>query len=83
MSHLFQVGVGSGGMAVLDAVAKLPALETFSISGAALTDEGIQKLAAVKTLKAVKLGKMKGVTADGIAKLRAARPDMVVESPGL
>jgi len=69
--------------AALDAVAKMPALETFSIAGAKLTDEGIQKLAAVKTLKTVKFGKMKGVTADSVAKLRAARPDMVVEAQGL
>jgi len=67
--------------AALDAVAKMSALETFSISAAKLTDDGIQKLAAVKTLKSVKFGKMKGVTADGIAKLRAARPDMTVQSP--
>jgi hypothetical protein len=67
--------------AALDAVAKMPALETFSISGAKVTDEGIQKLAAVKTLKTVKLGKMKGVTAEGIEQLRKARPDVVVESP--
>jgi hypothetical protein len=67
--------------AALDAVAKMPALETFSIAGAKLTDEGLQKLAAVKTLKTVKLGKMKGVTAEGVAKLRAARPDLTVESP--
>lgn len=71
------------GAAALDAVAKLPALETFSIGGANFTDEGIQKIAAVKTLGTVKLGKMKGGTADGVAKLRAARPDMVVEPQGL
>jgi len=67
--------------AALDAVAKMPALEEFKISGAKITDAGLQKLAAVKSLKKIVLGKMKGITPEGIAQLRMARPDVTVESP--
>jgi len=67
--------------AALEAVARMPALEEFKLAGAKITDAGLLKLADAKSLKKVVLGKMKGITPDGIAQLRVARPDVIVESP--
>lgn len=66
--------------AALAAVAQLPTLEEFKLSGALVTDAGLQQLAAVKSLKKIVLGKMKGVTPDGIAQLQKSRPDLTIET---
>ena len=41
----------------------------------------LEWLAAVKSLKKIVLGKMKGVTPDGIAQLQKSRPDLTIETP--
>lgn len=63
----------------LKLVAAMPALEEFVLGGAAIDDEGLQALAASKSLKVVTLGKMKKVTPAGVDRLRTARPELRIE----
>ncbi|MFO0870281.1 MAG: hypothetical protein U0935_15235 [Pirellulales bacterium] len=62
-------------------VARLPRLEEFRLGSASVTDAGLLRLADCKTLKRLWLSGLKQVTPAGIAQLRQARPDLVVEVP--
>lgn len=60
-------------------VAQLPALEEFKLGSAQVTDDGLQSLAASKSLKKLALSGMKGITPAGIEKLRKSRPELTIE----
>jgi hypothetical protein len=60
-------------------VAQMPALEEFKLGSALITDEGLQALAASKSLKKLSLSGVKGITPAGIEKLRKAQPKWVIE----
>jgi hypothetical protein len=64
----------------LAVVAQMPLLEEFKLGGAAITDDGLQQLAASKSLKKLALGSMKQVTPSGIARLKMAKPTLVIEA---
>ena len=60
-------------------VSRMRHLEEFSIGGSALvTGEGLLALAEVRTLKRLRLGKMKNVGAADVDALRKRRPDVEV-----
>ena len=63
------------GWAVLTSIA----LVSLPLS-AQITDDGLQTLAASKSLKKLSLSGVKNVTPAGIAKLKQAKPELVVES---
>jgi hypothetical protein len=63
----------------LKQLALMPQLEELKIGSAQLTDDGLQTLAAAKSLKKLSLTGVKSVTAAGIDRLRQARPDLVIE----
>jgi hypothetical protein len=66
--------------ASLAQVAKMPQIEEFQIGGAAeITDAGIAAFAGTKSLKKLVLHQLKNVTAQGVAELKQARPDLVIE----
>jgi tRNA A-37 threonylcarbamoyl transferase component Bud32/Leucine-rich repeat (LRR) protein len=54
-------------------------LEQFGLGGEKFTDAGLLKLADLKTLKVLNVGKS-GVTAAGVTAFRKARPDVTVTS---
>ena len=60
-------------------VAQMPALEEFKLGSAQVTDDGLQLLAASKSLKKLSLSGLKGITPMGIEKLRKAQPKWVIE----
>ena len=60
-------------------VAQMPALEEFKLGSAQMTDEGLQALAASKSLKKLSLSGVKGITPAGIEKLRKAQPQWKIE----
>ena len=60
-------------------VAQMPALEEFKLGSAQVTDDGLQLLAASKSLKKLSLSGLKGITPAGIEKLRKAQPQWVIE----
>ncbi len=63
----------------LGAVGQMPALEEFQLGSAQVTDEGLQLLAASKSLKKLTLIGLKLVTPAGIERLRqAARPELQI-----
>ncbi len=62
-------------------VAQLPNLAEFKIGGAQITDQGLQALAASKSLKKLSVLGLKKITAEGVAKLKAAHPDWQIEGP--
>lgn len=62
-------------------IAQLPQLEELKLGSAQVTDEGLQALAGAKGLKKLTLSGLKQVTAAGIAKLREARPELILETP--
>jgi uncharacterized membrane protein len=63
----------------LHALERLPRLESLNLYGnAAITDAGLDSLARIPTLRRVYLWQT-AVTAAGVARLRAARPDVNVE----
>ncbi len=74
MSHAPTVGDES-----IKVLAAMPNLEELIIGSAQLTDEGIQVLAAIKSLKKLSLSGIKGVTPEGVGRLRQARPELIVE----
>lgn len=74
ISHAPTVGNDS-----LKLLAQLPMLEELRIGSAQVNDEGLQFLAATKTLKKLTLSGMKQITPAGIEQLRKARPEMVIE----
>ncbi|NBV20582.1 MAG: hypothetical protein EBS05_01095 [Proteobacteria bacterium] len=63
----------------LKLVAQLPLLEEFKLGSAQVDDEGLQALAAAKSLKRLHLSALKKVTPAGVERLKQARPDLVVE----
>jgi len=60
-------------------VAQMPSLEEFKLGSALITDEGLQSLAASRSLKKLSLSGLKGITPAGIEKLRKAQPKWVIE----
>src|SRR5262249_24781530 len=60
-------------------VARMPALEEFNLGSAQVTDEGLQFLAASKSLKRLTLSGIKKVTPAGVEQLRKALPRLLVE----
>lgn len=60
-------------------VAQMPALEEFRLGSALVTDEGLQALAASKSLKKLSLSGLKSITPLGIEKLRKAQPKWIIE----
>lgn len=60
-------------------VAQMLALEEFKLGSAQVTDEGLQSLAASRSLKKLSLSGMKSITPAGIEKLRKARPELMIE----
>ena len=60
-------------------VARMPALEEFKLGSAKVTDAGILALAESESLKKLTLSGLKGVTPAGVERLRAARPQLVIE----
>ena len=73
-SHAPSVGDDS-----LKLLAQLPQLEEFKLGSAQVTDDGIQVLATIKSLKKVFLSGIKTVTPSGVDRLRQARPDLQIE----
>jgi len=69
--------VGNDSMKLL---AQLPLLEELKIGSAQVNDEGLQLLAATKSLKKLTLSGMKQLTPAGIEQLRKARPELVIEA---
>jgi hypothetical protein len=65
----------------LPLIAQLPNLEEFKLGSAQVTDDGLQSLAASKSLKKLMLSGLKNVTPAGLAKLRQACPQLVIEAP--
>jgi len=63
----------------LKPLSEMPQLEELKIGGAQLTDDGLQVLAACKSLKKLSLDGVKKVTAAGVDRLRQARPELVIE----
>ena len=74
--------LGLGGTKVTDAglplLAKLPRLKELHLQGTAVTDAGFERLAAVKSLATVRIGKKSKVSAPAIDRLRKTRPDLTV-----
>jgi hypothetical protein len=70
------------GDALAKAAAALPRLERLALRGTALTDAGLAELARSTSLRAVFVGQTR-VTAEGVAALRSAKPDLrlVAEVP--
>ena len=64
----------------LPAIAQMPKLEEFKLGSAQISDDGLQALAGSKSLKKLSLSGVKNVTPAGIAKLKQAKPELVVES---
>ena len=64
----------------LKLVAQMPKLEEFKLGSALVTDEGLQLLAASKSLKKLTLSGMKNITPTGIEQLRNSRPEFVIET---
>jgi hypothetical protein len=58
----------------LKAVAGMPNLAYLSIDNAAITDEGIQQLGAMKSIRDISFFRCTGLTEEGILRLRAALP---------
>lgn len=61
-------------------IAQMPMLEDFRIGSALVNDEGLQLLAASKSLKKLTLSGMKDITPAGIEQLQKARPDLLIEA---
>jgi hypothetical protein len=64
----------------LPLIAQLPHLEEFKLGSAQVTDEGLQSLAASKSLKKLVLSGLKNITPAGLDKLRGACPQLTIES---
>ncbi len=65
--------------ACLQKVSEMPKLEEFSIGGSTqITREGLLALAKIKSLKVIKLGKMKNVAPADVDALRKLRPDVEI-----
>ena len=73
-SHAPSVGDDS-----LKLLARLPLLEELKLGSAQITDDGLQELAAAKSLKKLSLSGVKTVTSTGVDRLRQARPDLAIE----
>lgn len=73
-SHAPTVGNDS-----MQLIARMPHLEEFKLGSAQVTDEGLQVLAESKSLKQLTLRGLKGVSEEGVARLRKARPELVVD----
>ena len=58
----------------------MPALEEFKLGSAQVDDEGLQSLAAAKSLKKLSLFGLKKITPAGVDRLRQARPGLVIET---
>ena len=61
-------------------VAQMPALEEFKLGSAQVDDEGLQALAAAKSLKKLSLSGLKKVTPAGVERLKQARPGLVIDA---
>lgn len=64
----------------LPPIARLPNLEEFKLGSAQVTDDGLQRLAASKSLKKFTLSGLKNVTPAGLDKLRQACPHLTIEA---
>lgn len=60
-------------------IAGMPKLQEFRLGSAQVTDGGLQKLAAAKSLKKLTLTRLKNVTPEGIEQLRKARPTLTID----
>ena len=74
ISHAPTVGDES-----LQQLAQLPALEDLKIGSATLSDNGLQGLAAAKSLKKLSLTGIKSLTPAGVERLRKSRPEMAID----
>ena len=63
----------------LDVLQRFVRLEWLDLEWSAVSDAGLPLIAAVGSLKWVDVGGSEGVTPAGVARLRAARPDLEVE----
>lgn len=63
----------------MELVAQMPNLEEFRLGSAQVTDEGLQLLAAAKSLKKLTLSGMKNITPSGIERLRKSRPELAIQ----
>jgi hypothetical protein len=57
----------------------MPQLTEFRLGSAPVTDEGLQALAASKSLKKLTLSGLKQVTAEGVKRLRESLPQCVID----
>lgn len=60
-------------------VAQMPKLKELKIGSAQVTDEGLQFLAASKSLKNLTLRRMKNITPAGVESLRTTRPGLIID----
>lgn len=63
-----------------DAIASLPALEELSLAESDIDDAGLAKIAGMKTLKKINLKTLNKATEAGLAKFKAAQPNVTVAS---
>ena len=59
-------------------IAEMPHLEEFRIGSAQITDDGLQALAASKSLKKVVLSQLKSISEAGVNRLRMAKPELTI-----
>ena len=64
----------------LPLLAHMPQLEELKLGSAQVTDNGLQTLAASKSLKKLSLSGLKNVTPAGIEKLKQARPELAIQT---
>ena len=64
----------------LKLVAQMRVLEEFKLGSAQVDDEGLQALAAAKSLKKLSLSGLKKITPAGLERLRKARPELVIDA---
>jgi len=63
----------------LASLARFTALESLDLEYSAITDAGLDHIAAVETLRWVDLGGCDGITKSGLATLRSRRLDLEIE----
>jgi len=76
--HLITDGSTTVTDAGLKTLAQLEQLERLDLEWSLISDQGLESIGAVKTLRWVDVGFCRGVTEDGVARLRESRPDLEV-----
>jgi hypothetical protein len=83
LRHLIADGsttVTDSGLGVLEGLSRLECLD---LEWSGVTDTGLLKIAAMRSLRWVDLGFCRGVSSRGVAELRQLRPDLDVVSPAV